>query len=46
MPKPTEGESQKDFIARCMRYDDMQKYDQKQRLAICYSLWRNRNKKK
>ena len=40
MPKPTEGESEKDFIGRCMAYPDMQKYDQKQRSAICYSIWR------
>lgn len=39
MPKPKKGESKKEFISRCMGYDDMQKYDQDQRLAICYSYW-------
>lgn len=39
MPKPKKGESKDEFISRCMGYDDMQKYDQKQRAAICYSYW-------
>jgi len=43
MPKPKKGESKDEFISRCMGYDDMQKYDQKQRAAICYSYWRNKN---
>lgn len=43
MPKPQKGESKKDFISRCMGYDDMQKYDQKQRAAICYSYWENKS---
>jgi hypothetical protein len=44
MPKPKKGESEQDFISRCMAYDDMQKYDQKQRAAICYSYWRESKK--
>ena len=43
MPKPQKGEEKKDFISRCMGYDDMQKYDQKQRAAICYSYWENKS---
>lgn len=39
MPKPKSGESKDEFISRCMGYDDMQKYDQDQRAAICYSYW-------
>lgn len=46
MPKPKPKEKQKDYIARCMRYPDMQKYSQDQRLAICYDMWRSRHKKK
>lgn len=43
MPKPNKNESKKEFIARCMAYDDMQKYDNKQRAAICYSYWENKS---
>lgn len=43
MPKPKKGESKNDFISRCMGYDDMQKYEQKQRAAICYSYWRKKD---
>ena len=39
MPKPNKNETKDEFISRCMGYDDMQKYDQKQRAAICYSYW-------
>lgn len=46
MPHPKPNEKHKDFIARCMRYPDMQKYDQDQRLAICYDYWRESKKKK
>jgi hypothetical protein len=40
MPTPNSGESEQDFVARCMKYSDMQKYDPKQRAAICYSKFR------
>jgi hypothetical protein len=43
MPKPNKGESKKEFISRCMGYEDMQKYDNKQRAAICYSYWENKS---
>ncbi len=43
MPKPKSGESKDEFISRCMGYDDMQKYDQDQRAAICYSYWEEKN---
>ena len=46
MPTPKQGEKQKDYIARCMRYPDMQKYAQDQRYAICRSMWDSRRKKK
>ena len=44
MPNPKSGESKQDFISRCMAYDDMQKYDKKQRAAICYSYWEDSKK--
>jgi len=40
MPTPSEGESESEFVARCMKYGDMQKYEPKQRAAICYSKFR------
>lgn len=41
LPKPKEGESQDDFISRCMSNETMKdEYDDNdQRLAVCYSLW-------
>ena len=40
MPTPREGESEQDFVSRCMAYPDMQKHEPKQRAAICYSMFR------
>src|SRR4030095_843863 len=41
IPNPHKDEKQKDFIGRCMAYEIMKKdYDQKQRLAVCFSSWR------
>ena len=40
MPTPSSGETEQEFISRCMAYPDMQKYPQEQRAAICYSIWR------
>jgi len=40
MPEPNAGESEQDFISRCMSYPDMQEYEPKQRAAICYSKFR------
>jgi HK97 family phage prohead protease len=41
LPKPKKNEKQKDFINRCMSNKTMKdEYeDNKQRLAVCYSLW-------
>lgn len=46
IPKPRENESEADFISRCMGDDLMnEEYpDSDQRIAICYSQWRDRNK--
>ena len=46
MPKPGKGENREKFLNRCMGYSDMQKYEQKQRYAICNSLWRDKSKKR
>lgn len=43
--KPSPNESQKEFIARCMR-KETQTYDRAQAYAICISKWKSRNKKK
>jgi len=42
MPKPTEGESQKDFVSRCIPIvmDEGTAGDNKQAAAICYSIWK------
>lgn len=40
MPTPKQGEKEKDFVSKCMGSDEMQKYDQDQRVAICYSKFR------
>jgi len=38
---PKEGESQKDFIARCVEYmaENEPDRDRDEALAICYSMW-------
>ena len=42
IPKPKDGEKEKDFISRCMSNDTMKEEypDDDQRLAVCYSTWR------
>lgn len=42
LPSPNKGESQNDFVSRCMSSDMMKSEfpDQKQRVAVCYSQWR------
>lgn len=39
VPKPRDGETQEEFIERCMGDEAMQEYEQDQRAAICYSTW-------
>lgn len=48
MPAPRHGEEQQDFISRCAGSKEMNKKhpDDKQRVAICYSLWREFKKDK
>lgn len=45
IPKPKKGEQEKDFIERCMGAIGGEYDDSKQAVAICYSTWRDRNKK-
>jgi hypothetical protein len=48
VPQPKPGESQDEFIPRCVRtlsHID-KKRPQKQIVAICYGTWRNKGKKK
>lgn len=43
IPKPHKGESQDDFVSRCMGDETMKNDydDNKQRLAVCFSSWRD-----
>lgn len=43
LPNPKDGESQNDFMSRCMEDAIMQsEYPNKQqRLAVCYTTWRD-----
>ena len=43
VPQPHSGESEQDFVSRCMANDAMQEYDDDQRAAICYSTFRERS---
>ena len=47
LPKPNDNETEDEFIARCMGDDTMQEDypDNDQRLAICYTQWREREGK-
>lgn len=45
MPTPNKNESQKHFISRCVPILVDEGKGQDQAVAICYSLWKNRNKK-
>ncbi len=47
LPKPRKNEKQDDFISRCMSNETMKKEygDNDQRLAICFSQWRKKEKK-
>ena len=47
LPKPHDGESEKDFIARCMGDETMMADfdDQDQRSGVCFSQWRGKESK-
>jgi len=44
IPKPHKDETKDEFISRCMETDSMKEYPQDQRLAVCYSNWRNKQR--
>lgn len=46
MPEPARGEKLADFVHRYMGAADSQKFPQKQRLAIAYSEFKRKKKKK
>ena len=43
LPKPTEGESEKDFMGRCMKALSSEFDDDKQRAAVCYRQYRGKS---
>lgn len=47
IPKPKKDEKESEFISRCMGDKVMNEdyKDQKQRAAICYTSWKNKDKK-
>jgi hypothetical protein len=46
IPTPGEGESQSDYISRCMEAIGGEYEDKKQAVAICGSTWRKHRRKK
>lgn len=45
MPTPQDKESKKDFVGRCIPELVKEGKDQKQAVAICYSMWEEEKKK-
>jgi hypothetical protein len=43
VPTPNSGESQKEFISRCMEAIANEFDSQEQRLGVCYTQWRESN---
>jgi hypothetical protein len=48
MPYPTKEETKEEYIQRFMKSEEAKRSfpEEKQRLAVAYSLWENKNKKK
>lgn len=48
LPTPHDGEKQEEFVSRCMgdKVMNTDYPDQKQRAAVCYSQWREKDTKK
>lgn len=45
--EPTPKETQTEFVGRCIPHEmNVNGMPQKQAIAVCYSKWTNRNKKK
>ena len=41
MPEPDEDQSRDEFVSECMSDDTMKReYEREQRIAVCYSIWR------
>jgi hypothetical protein len=47
LPKPSDKETQQEFVSRCMGDEKTRKEfpDQKQRAAVCYGQWKTKDKK-
>ncbi len=45
MPTPSKGESREDFVGRCIPILKKEGRDQKQSVAICYSMYDQHKKK-
>ena len=43
MPKPRKGEKQSKFMSRCVSDVVAEGKDQKQAVAICFSLWKEKS---
>lgn len=48
LPTPKKNESQNQFVSRCVQAlnDNNEFKDNKQRVAVCYQQWKNKDKKK
>ena len=46
MPVPRDNEKKEDFIKRCIPYIIKEGKSKDQSIAMCYSIWKNKNKKK
>jgi len=46
IPTPSGGESQDAFIGRCMAQMKKEFPDREQRVAVCFSAWKDKGKKK
>ena len=44
LPTPNKGEKRSDFVSRCMSQIGDEDKPQDQKLAICYSQWKNKKK--
>lgn len=42
MPAPKKGEKKKEFLGRCMGHPHTQKWEAKQRYAVCNAFWDKR----
>lgn len=46
LPTPHDGEKESEFVSRCMGSEAAKEFeDEKQRLAVCYSQFRERKSK-